>query len=384
MKILIVHNKYKIAGGEDIQTEEEISLLKQNGVDVHSFYVSNDAVDDIPNVRLAYNTVWSEKYYKILLEKIQKEKFDIVHVQNFFPLLSPSIFYAAKKAGAKVIMTTHNYRLICPNALMFIENKICNDCLGKTIPYPALFKKCYRDDFSATAATVAMLSFHNIVNTWKKKVDGFICISNFVKEQLILGGFNERQLHVKYNFVSPNLTPNFEPEDYYIFVGRTSNQKGIDLLLNTFQLIQKKIIIIGEGPLDSRVEEFARKNHNIQFLGKLSLEETYKWIAKAKALVFPSHSNEPFGRTIAEAFAHGTPVIGSSLGGITELVKEGVNGFLFDPLQKTDLVYAINKFEETEDKDALRRRAYTSYLDNFTPTINYKRIIGIYNQILNN
>ena len=384
MKILIVHNKYKIAGGEDIQTEEEISLLKQNGVDVHSFYVSNDAVDDIPNVRLAYNTVWSEKYYKILLEKIQKEKFDIVHVQNFFPLLSPSIFYAAKKAGAKVIMTTHNYRLICPNALMFIENKICNDCIGKTIPYPALFKKCYRDDFSATAATVAMLSFHNIVNTWKKKVDGFICISNFVKEQLILGGFNERQLHVKYNFVSPNLTPNFEPEDYYIFVGRTSNQKGIDLLLNTFQLIQKKIIIIGEGPLDSRVKEFARKNHNIQFLGKLSLEETYKWIAKAKALVFPSHSNEPFGRTIAEAFAHGTPVIGSSLGGITELVKEGVNGFLFDPLQKTDLVYAINKFEETEDKDALRRRAYTSYLDNFTPTINYKRIIGIYNQILNN
>ncbi|HWZ21492.1 MAG TPA: glycosyltransferase family 4 protein [Cytophagaceae bacterium] len=384
MKILIVHNKYKIAGGEDIQTEEEILLLKQNGVDVHSFYVSNDSVDDIPNVKLAYNTIWSEKHYKILFQKIKTEKFDIVHVQNFFPLLSPSIFYAAKKAGAKVIMTTHNYRLICPNALMFIENKICNSCLGKTVPYPALFKKCYRDSFSATAATVAMLSFHNFVNTWEKQVDGFICISNFVKKQLILGGFKEAQLHVKYNFVSPNLTPDFEPEDYYVFVGRTSNQKGIDLLLNTFQGTQKRIIIIGDGPLNSMVKEFAERNSNIQFLGKLSLEETYKKIAKAKALVCPSHSNEPFGRTIAEAFAHGTPVIGSSLGGITELVKEGINGFLFDPFQKSDLLKALDKFEKIEDKDSLRKRAYASYLENFTPSINYRRIVEIYKQILNN
>ncbi len=380
----MVHNKYKIAGGEDIQTEEEITLLKRNGMDVHFYYVSNDAVDDIHTIKLAYNTIWSEKYYKILFDKIKTEKFDIVHIQNFFPLLSPSIFYAAKKAGAKVVMTTHNYRLVCPNALMFIENKICNACLGKTIPYPALFKKCYRNSLPATAATVTMLSFHNIINTWKNKVDGFICISNFVKDQLILGGFKENQLHVKYNFVSSNLAPNFEPEDYYIFVGRTSDQKGIGLLLNTFEVTQKKLIVIGDGPLNSMVEKFAKKNNNIQFLGKLSLEETYKKIAKAKALVFPSHSNEPFGRTIAEAFAHGTPVIGSALGGITELVKEGVNGFLFNPFEESELIYAIDKFEKTEDKNALRKRAYTYYQENFTPDINYKRITEIYTQLLNN
>jgi glycosyltransferase involved in cell wall biosynthesis len=382
MKILIVHNKYKIPGGEDIQTEEEFSLLNQNGMEVHSFVVSNDYIDTINTVSLALNTIWSKKYYKILLQKIKTEKFDIIHIHNFFPLLSPSIFYAAQKAGAKVVMTAHNYRLVCPNALMFIENKICNDCQGKTIPYPALFKKCYRNNFLATAATVTMLGFHNLVHTWKNKIDGIICISEFVKGQLILGGFDEKQLYVKYNFVASNLPPNFEPEDYYVFVGRTSDQKGIELLLKTFQQIQKKIVIIGDGPLTYMVQEFVKRNNNIEYLGKLSLEETYKKVAKAKALISPSQSNEPFGRTIIEAFAHGTPVIGSALGGITELIKEGSNGFLFDPYKESDLVNTINKFESVIDKEAMRKEAFKSYMDKFTPTINFKGIIEIYTKIL--
>jgi glycosyltransferase involved in cell wall biosynthesis len=382
MKVLILHNSYKIGGGEDIQTQEELSLLNQNGVDVHSFSVSNDAIDDINNVKLALNTIWSDQYYKELLQKIKTEKYDIVHIHNFFPLLSPSIFYAAKQAGAKVIMTAHNYRLICPNALMFIENKICNDCVGKTIPYPALFKKCYRDNFSATGVTVAMLGFHNLINTWKNKIDGIICISEFVKGQLVLGGFKEKQLHVKYNFVTSKTPPNFEQGDYYIYVGRTSNQKGIDMLLNTFQQIQKKLVIVGDGPLNSLVEEFVKKNNNIEFLGKLSLEETYKKIAGAKALISPSQSNEPFGRTIAEAFAHGTPAIGSSLGGITELIKDGSNGFLFDPYKESDLINAINKLERVTDMESMRKKAFKSYHDNFTPSINYGRLMEIYNKII--
>jgi glycosyltransferase involved in cell wall biosynthesis len=382
MKILIVHNKYKIPGGEDIQTQEELALLNQYGMDVHTFTVSNDSIDAINTINLALNTIWSEKYYKILLKKIKTEKFDIIHIHNFFPLLSPSIFYAAKKAGAKVVMTAHNYRLVCPNALMFIENKICNACLGKTIPYPALFKKCYRDNFMATAATIAMLGFHNIVHTWRNKIDGIICISEFVKGQLMLGGFDEKQLHVKYNFVSSNIPPNFEPEDYYIFVGRISDQKGIELLLKTFQLLQKKLVIIGDGPLNSMVLEFTARNKNIEYLGKLSLEETYKKIAKAKALISPSQSNEPFGRTIIEAFAHGTPVLGSALGGITELIKEGSNGFLFDPYKEGDLQNAIYKFEAVTDIKTIRTESFNSYKAKFTTDLNYKEIMGIYTKIL--
>ena len=384
MKVLIIHNKYKILGGEDIQTDEEIALLNQHGNEVHLFKVSNDSIDgNINNLKLALNTIWSRKYYKELLKKIQTEKYDLVHIHNFFPLLSPSIFYAARKAGAKVVMTAHNYRLICPNALMYIENKMCTACVGKTIPYPALIKKCYRNDLPATAATVAMLSIHNLMRTWRNKIDGIICISDFVKKQLIIGGFKESQLHVKHNFVTSTIPASFTEGEYYIYVGRTSDQKGIPLLLKTFDLLQKKLLIIGDGPLNSLVDEYVQRNENIEFLGKLSLDETYKKIAYAKALILPSQSNEPFGRTITEAFAHGTPVIASALGGITELVQEGVNGYLFDPYAETGLADAVKKAESATDMELMRKAAFDSYEVNFTPAINYTRIVEIYNKILN-
>ncbi len=180
MKVLMLHNRYKIQGGEDVQTDADFALLKSNGVDIHSYYVSNDALEDTNKIALAFNTIWSKKYHDELLKKIATEQYEILHVQNFFPLLSPSIFYAAKSAGTKIVMAVHNYRLICPNALMFIENKICTICVGKKIPYPAIQKKCYRDSIAATATTVAMLSIHNLMDTWRTKIDGLICISDFL------------------------------------------------------------------------------------------------------------------------------------------------------------------------------------------------------------
>jgi glycosyltransferase involved in cell wall biosynthesis len=383
MKILIVHNKYKIAGGEDIQTEEEITLLSKNGIDVHYFCITNDSIDGSNKLKLFFNTIWSRKYYRELLEKIKTEKYDIVHVQNFFPLISPSVFYAAKKAGAKTIMTAHNYRLVCPNALMFVEDKICNACVGKSVPYPALFKKCYRGNLGATATTVAMLTYHNFMNTWGNKIDGIICVSEFVKHQLVLGGFNEKQLYVKFNFVRSSELPVFEQGDYYLYVGRISIEKGIQYLLDSFKKNKKKLIIIGNGPLNYLVDKYVKDTTNIQFLGKLSLDETYTKITKAKALVFPTKSYEPFGRTIIEAFAHGTPVIASSLGGVNELINEGINGFLFNPYEESGLNNAINKFENVDDIESLRKASFHTYQNKFTSESNFNKMIEIYTMILN-
>jgi glycosyltransferase involved in cell wall biosynthesis len=382
MKVLMLHNRYKLTGGEDVSTDSEYTLLKNHGVDIETLFINNDMIDHKNKVKLALNTVWSNKYYHEILKKIQKEKYDIVHVQNFFPLFSPSIFYAAKKAGARTIMSVRNYRLICPNGLMYVNNNICTDCIGKKIPYPAILKKCYRNSYEATAVTVAMLSSHNFLNTWSKEIDGLICISAFVKKQLILGNFDEKKLHVKYNFVSTEILPNFEPQNYYIYVGRISTEKGIDILLNSFKANKKKLIIIGDGPLKQSVIDVSKNHENIFFLGKLSLNETYKKIANAKALIFPSKWHEPFGRTIIESFAHGTPVIGSSLGGITELIKDGFNGFLFDPNKKTDLVTTINKFEEVSNSQSLRKNAYLSFQNNFSPSSNYNSIMEIYNRVM--
>lgn len=369
-------------GGEDVSTEAEFKLLKENGIDADIFSINNTTIDRTNKIKLAINTIWSDHYYNEILNKIRSKNYDIVHVQNFFPLFSPSIFYAAKKAGAKVVMSVRNYRLICPNALMYVNNKICNDCVGKTIPYPGMVKKCYRDSYTASGITAAMLSFHNLLNTWKNKIDGFICISQFVKSQLILGNFNEEQLYVKYNFVSTDIPPNFDPEDYYIYAGRISTEKGIDLLLNTFEVNKKKLFVIGDGPLKQKIIESAREHNNIIFLGKLSLSETYQKIANAKALIFPSNWHEPFGRTIVESFAHGTPVIGSCLGGISELIKDGYNGFLFDPYKNDGLSKTIDQFEGLLNIPEFRKNSYSSYKNNYDSASNFSQLINIYNKIL--
>src|SRR5579872_6287445 len=124
MKVLMLHNRYKIMGGEDVSTDAECSLLKSNGIDVDTVFITNDIINNKNKLNVAFNTVWSNKYYHEILKKIQHGNYDIFHVQNFFPLFSPSIFYAAKKAGTKIVMSVRNYRLICPNGLMYIKDAI--------------------------------------------------------------------------------------------------------------------------------------------------------------------------------------------------------------------------------------------------------------------
>jgi glycosyltransferase involved in cell wall biosynthesis len=382
MKVLIIHNRYKILGGEDLSTEAEVSLLKCNGIEVDTFYVNNADINLRNKTVLALNTVWSNHYYREIGKKIEEGRYDIVHVQNFFPLLSPSIFYACQRTKTKVVMSVRNYRLICPNAQMYVNGNVCTSCVGKTIPVQAIKKKCYRKSAATSSAVVAMLAFHNFLNTWKNKIDGYICVSEFVKSQLILGGFEDEKLHVKHNFVTTELEPSFEDGQYYIFAGRLSEEKGIDILLNSFKNSCRKLIIVGDGPLAGIVESFAKENSNVVYLGKHSLEEIYVLISKARALIFPSRWHEPFGRTIVEAFAHGTPVIASAMGGITELVTDNYNGFLFSPADPEGLCKALIHFEGLTDNRLVRQNTYETYKRNFLPSANFSKIMSIYDRVL--
>jgi glycosyltransferase involved in cell wall biosynthesis len=382
LKVLILHNKYKILGGEDLSTDAEVKLLKENNIEVDTYFVYNNNIQGANRIKIALRAVWSRFQYREVLKKIRQEKYDIVHVQNFFPLLSPSIFYASKKSNTKVVMSVRNYRLICPNALLYVNGKICMDCVGKKIPSPAIFKKCYRKSAAASSAVVAMLSVHNFMHTWKNKIDGFICVSKFVKEQLETGGIDKNKMHVKYNFVTTDIEPNFEGGNYYVYAGRLSEEKGIQLLLDTFKNNSRKLIIVGDGPLKNIVELYAAENKNIIYCGKLPLEKIYAIIANAKALIFPSKWHEPFGRTIVEAFAHGTPVIASSLGGIKEIIEHGYNGFLFDPFKKEDLLKSILHFENITNSKLIRENCYHSYRSHFLPSSNFTELINIYNKVL--
>jgi glycosyltransferase involved in cell wall biosynthesis len=382
MKILVIHNRYKILGGEDLSTEAEVSLLRCNGIEVDTFYVNNADINIRNKSALALGTVWSNHFYKEIKAKIETGKYALVHVQNFFPLLSPSIFYACDKTNTKVIMSVRNYRLICPNAQMYVNGNVCMECVGKKIPVKAIVKKCYRKSAVTSSAVVAMLAFHNFLNTWKNKIDGYVCVSEYVKSQLMLGGFEDEKLFVKHNFVTTDIKPSFEGGRYYIFAGRLSEEKGIDILLRNFKNSSRKLVIVGDGPLRELVEQFAGENRNTVYLGKKPLPEIYELISKAQALIFPSKWHEPFGRTIVEAFAHGTPVIASAMGGITELVKNNYNGFLFNPYEEEGLEKAITLFENTGNNRLIRQNVYDTYRSGFLPAENFKKIMSIYQQVL--
>lgn len=384
MKVLILHNSYKIQGGEDISTLAEVELLRQNNIQTDTYYVSNKTIDESNTFKIALNAIWSRFQYRAILKKIRKENYDIVHVQNFFPLLSPSIFYALKKSKAKVVMSVRNYRLICPNAILYVDGAICRKCVSKKMPIAGFYNKCYRRSYAASSAVVAMLSFHNFINTWKHKIDAFVCVSYFVKNQLIAGGFEPSKLMVKYNFVTTDIAPSFENGEYYIYSGRLSDEKGLGLLVEAFKNSDRKLFIVGDGPLRGDIESIARDNPNITYSGMQPLNDNYKLISNAKALIFPSKWHEPFGRTIVEAYAHGTPVIASALGGITEIVTENQNGFLFDPLKKDDLLRAIIELEKQIDITQMRRHCYETYRMRFLPSSNFKQIMGIYQQVLSN
>jgi glycosyltransferase involved in cell wall biosynthesis len=386
MKILFLHNRYLISGGEDISTDAEIQLLRDYGHQVDSYYISNQEIADKSKVKLFIRTIWSLSSYKELKRLIRLKKYDIIHVQNFFPLLSPSVFYAARSQGVKIVMSVRNYRLVCPNALLFVNGEVCTKCLGHTFPYMSVIKKCYKSSRLSSMAVASMLSVHNLLNTWNGKVDGFICISEFVKSQLILGGIHEDKLHVKYNFLkSLPIRANTERSGF-LYVGRLSTEKGIDTMLEAFIQLssshpQAILTIIGEGPLSAYVEDASLKYDNIIFIGRKHISEVYEIMSTARFLMFPSKWHEPFGRTIVESFAAGTPVIGASVGGVTELVKDGYNGFLFEGSNTESLKSVLIKALDY-NIDELSVNSRQCYTESYTPVVNYSQVISIYEDIL--
>ena len=204
MRILAIHNRYQIRGGEDEVYEAEVSLLREMGHQVEVYEASNDRVAKLGKLRLAADTVWSKEAYRDVEHQLKKQRPDVVHVQNFFPLISPSVYYAAKAQGVPVVQTLHNYRLLCPNALFFRDGKVCEDCLGQIIPYPGVMHGCYRENKVASAGVATMLSVHRAMNTWTKMVDSYITLTEFARQKFIAGGIPAEKIVVKPNFVRPS------------------------------------------------------------------------------------------------------------------------------------------------------------------------------------
>src|SRR5829696_8328643 len=173
MRVLLLHNRYQLPGGEDQVFAAEGELLEARGHRVSRYTVHNDQVAEMNRPALAKATVWNQAVYRELRALIRSERPQVAHFHNTLPLISPAAYYAAQAEGVPVVQTLHNYRLLCPNALFFREGRVCEDCLGKHLPWPGVVHSCYRGSRVASGAVTMMLTAHRTLGTWTREVDTY-------------------------------------------------------------------------------------------------------------------------------------------------------------------------------------------------------------------
>jgi glycosyltransferase involved in cell wall biosynthesis len=381
MKVLLCHTYYLQRGGEDCCFEEERDLLRAHGHEVVEFVRSNQELVDMNPAAAALKTLWNRRAVREFREVVRRERPAVAHFTNTFPLISPAVCHAAHDAGVAVVQALHNYRWLCAGAFFMREGAPCEDCLGKRFSWPAIRHRCYRSSAAASAAVVGMQFVHRTVGNWMSKVDAFFTLTEFAKERFIAGGFPAERIHVKPNSV-PDPGIGAGAGGYVIFVGRLSPEKGLSTLLEAWRNdpTLPPLVLVGEGPLSPQVEAAATADARIDWRGHLPHDEVLRLIGNAEALVMPSLWYETFGRTIAEAFAAGTPAVVSRLGAMAELVDDARTGWHFESGDWQELAERIHQVLRLspERRAAMRQAARSEYEGRFTCERNYARLLDIY------
>jgi glycosyltransferase involved in cell wall biosynthesis len=384
MNVLLIHNRYLVRGGEDECFDAEKKLLSTNGVKVIEFVEDNLKIKKTGLLKTAFQTIWSNDTVKILKKILKENKIDIIHVHNFFPIISPSIFFAARRAKIPIVFTVHNQRLFCANGYFLRNQQICELCSTKVFNFPAIWYQCYRNSFFGSFIVALMQGVHKWFSTWNTKIDFFVALTEFSRNKLIENGIKEKLIEVKPNFVEDTFSEFNFKGDFALFIGRLSEEKGVNILLDAWADLEFDIPlkIIGDGNLSERVENFCKNHPSVEWLGRRSHGFVMEILSQTKVLIVPSICYEGMPRAIIEAFSLGKPVIASRIGGIENMIYEDV-GYLFNPGDKNSLVKEIRRF--LGEKDLLLKKSYAArneYLNKYTPEKNFIKLMEIYQKAI--
>ena len=299
--ILHAHNYYIQSGGEDTAFSSEVSLIRGKGHEIIEYTDHNQRIETMNPASVALQTLWSWESYEKLTAVLHREKPDIVHFHNTFPLISPSAYYACSKAGIPVIQSLDNPRLLCPSANFYRIGRVCQDCLGKTPPWPGILHGCYHGSHLHTSVVASMLSLHRWMRTWKSKVACFLVATEFYKQKFIEGGLPAEKFHVKPHFISPDPGVHSDQKNgkYALFVGRLDPEKGVRATIRAWtHLPNIPLKIRGDGQLEDEVRDYIKVNGlgNIEIVERLPRPELTDLIKQARFLIWPSEGYyETFG-----------------------------------------------------------------------------------------
>lgn len=388
-RILVAHNSYQQAGGEDAVVEQETALLRREGHEVLEYRRSNDEINKLgvwEKLTLPRRIIWACDTRQDLKKLTVRERPDVVHFHNTFFVMSPAAYWGCREIGVPVVQTLHNYRLVCPAATFFRDGHVCEDCLGRTPPWPGVAHGCYRESRSQTAVVATMLTMHRWLKTWQEQVDIYIALTEFSRSKFIQGGLPEEKIVVKPNFLHPDPGMRQAMGDYALFVGRLSAEKGVRMLLRSWDNLRSiPLKVVGDGPLLDEMASFVQTHRleAVDLLGRLPHHEILTLMKGARFLVLPSEWYEGFPMTLTEAFACGVPVIVSRLGAMTQIVEDGRTGLQFAPSDPEDLAAKVEwAWTHPEQMEVMGREARTEYEAKYTADRNYRMLTDIYQRAI--
>lgn len=383
----MVHNFYQIGGGEHTVFQNEIELLRENGHEVVEYTRSNDELktSKLKLLLMPLTTTWSWKTYREVRAIIKKEKIDVVHCHNTFPLISPSVYYAARSLKVPVVQTIHNFRFLCPNGSFFCNGKICEECVTKNSLIPAIKKNCYRESKIQTIVLTTMLVVHRWLGTYKKI--NYIFLTDFNRKM-----FSKLiDIDSDYVFVKPNFYENAntinndkisqrEYDMHFTFVGRLEENKGILTLLKLWEQLPEyyELHIFGDGTYRETIIKMAEKMPNVKFYGFQPQNKVFEDTNSCCAVIISSEWHETFGMSIPESFSRGIPVITTDFGAPAALISESRGGLIYRYDDYKSLKECLD--EVYNNGEIFSGNAINYYKEHLSGAANYKRIIEIYDK----
>jgi len=406
MRILQINKYHFIKGGADRVYFNTINLLEEHGHKVAFFstlrpenirseyseyfvpYIEHRHNHALSNLLNASRYLYNKTAFENLKRLLDTFKPDIAHLHLFYGDLSASILRALRQSGVPVVMSVHDYRLLCPaNALLDSHNEICEKCKSRAYYYCAI-KRCLEGNlFFSSVLALEGYSRKYLIDPLDY-IDRFIFVSKFSERKHI--EFNQRfstKAEHLYNFTDVDSGDlKSEKGRYFLFFGRLSKEKGITTLLSAVSNLNVKFKIAGTGPLEKEVINFTAVNKNVTFLGHQTGPALKELVKNASFVIVPSECYENNPMTIIEAYAAGVPVIAARIGGIPEIVIHEKTGFLFETRNITNLTDTMNMAERIspEEYASLSQNCREFAIREFSSRTHYTQLMDIYSKILKN
>lgn len=405
MKVLLVNKFHYLKGGSETYYFSLKALLEDHGHEVIEFCMkdpqnlssrfSDYFVENIDyntnhgfleKLRLAGKLIYSFEAKEKIEALIKEYKPDIAHLHLFHHQISPSILGVLKKYNIPVVYTAHDFKMICPNYKMMLPSgRLCEECKGERY-YKCFKNKCVKNSLSGSLVDAVEAYTHKFMKSYDM-INLIITPSMFYRKKFMEFGVQEHRLFYLPNFLDGNeFCPGTEFEDYFIYFGRLSDEKGIETLIKAMKYVEGRLVVAGTGPLESKLKVYMQQEHlqeKVEFVGYKTGKELKEIISKSRFVVVPSNCNENCSYSILEAMASGKGVIGSNMGGIPELIKNNETGLIFNVGDELDLAEKIKFMLANADLvKSFGENARCFFQEKFHKESHYKSIIKKYEELI--